>query len=100
MSSNLQPSRAPATGFTTAADVVAQRIGSDTVLVHMRTNRIYELNETGARLWELLAAGHAWVEVVDRLRAEFDVDEGRLIREVDEFLALLLDEGLATETAG
>jgi len=100
MSSNLQPSRAPATGFTTAADVVAQRIGQATVLVHMGTNRIYELNETGARLWELLAAGHAWADVVDRLRAEFDVDDDRLVREVDDFLTLLLDEGLASETAG
>jgi hypothetical protein len=35
-------------------DVVSRRLEDEVVLVHLRTNRIYKLNETGARLWELL----------------------------------------------
>jgi len=37
-----------------APEVLARRLPGGAVLVHMRTNRIFELNETGARIWELL----------------------------------------------
>jgi hypothetical protein len=32
-------------------DVVARRLKDEIVLVHLRTNRIYSLNRTGARFW-------------------------------------------------
>ena len=38
-------------------DVVSRRLGDDTVLVHLKTNRIFALNPTGARFWELLLEG-------------------------------------------
>src|SRR5215207_8182687 len=46
-----------AEGLRLDPNVVAQRIGDDVVLVHLRTNRIFELNATGGRVWALLAAG-------------------------------------------
>ena len=38
-------------------DAAAQRLGQTTVLVHMRTKRVYDLNQTRARFWELLCEG-------------------------------------------
>jgi len=37
-------------------DTVTQRVGEGIVLVHLPTDRIYSLNPTATRLWELLAA--------------------------------------------
>ena len=34
-----------------------EAVGDEVVLVHLRTNRIYTLNRTGARFWELLEDG-------------------------------------------
>jgi hypothetical protein len=77
-------------------EVVHQRLEDSTVLVHLRTNRIYALNTTGTRFWELMAEGHSRQEIRDRLLAEFDVSEDDLDQEIDRLVSELLSEGLAT----
>jgi hypothetical protein len=64
------------------------------VLVNLRTNRIFELNRTGARLWELLGEGSSESQIVEGLRAEFEVPQEDLEREVRTLIGSLLDEGL------
>jgi hypothetical protein len=71
-------------------DVVAQHMGEGVVLVHLRTNRIYDLNRTGARLWALLSEGRTRAEMRQRMLSEFDVDASTLERETDEILASML----------
>jgi hypothetical protein len=80
--------------FRPDPDVVAQRMGDDVVLVHLRSNRIYELNRTGARCWELLVAGYDRAGILAGMLREFDVSEPLLDVELDGLLALLLTEGL------
>ena len=77
-------------------EVVAQRVGTQVVLVHLHTNQIYELNRTGARLWELVNAGCDRDELQDHLAAEFEIDKEQLAAEIEPFLALLLREELVT----
>jgi hypothetical protein len=69
----------------------------EVVVVHLRTNRIYALNRTGARLWQLLGSGCDRGELERRLLAEFDVDPAELSREVGDLLASLVTEGLVVE---
>ena len=38
-------------------EVIAKRLDQTTVLVDISTGRIFELNETGTRVWELLGQG-------------------------------------------
>ena len=38
-------------------EVIAKRLDQTTVLVDISTSRIFELNETGTRIWELLGQG-------------------------------------------
>jgi hypothetical protein len=64
------------------------------VLVNLRTNRIFELNRTGARLWELLEEAPSESQIVERLLAEFEVPQEQLEGEVRALLDSLLDEGL------
>jgi hypothetical protein len=75
-------------------DVVYQELRGEVVLVHLRTNRIYALNETGARLWQLLDEGCDRAEIKHRLAEEFDVGAEDLQREMEGLLASLADEGL------
>ena len=53
------------------ADVVARRVGDETVLVQLGRNEIFSLNATGSRLWELVANGSTLGEAQERLLAEF-----------------------------
>jgi len=80
--------------FKTDSDTVYNRVGDQGVLVHMRTNQIYELNRTGARFWELLSAGHDTAEIKDLMLQEFDVTEPDLVAEIGAMLASLENEGL------
>ena len=77
-----------------APDVLARRLPGGAVLVHMRTNRIFELNETGARIWELLSEGLDRQGLLNRLVEEFDVDSDRAAAEMGAVLDQLGREGL------
>jgi len=80
-------------------NIVARAIGESTVLVNLRTNRIYELNATASRIWELVGSGETRSEVVRLLRSDYDVSAQVAER---EFKALLIDferEGLLEASA-
>ena len=72
-------------------DVLAQRVEDNLVLVHMDTNQIYNLNDSAARLWELLAAGLDVDEAKQQLLQEFDVSVVQLERDIALVLKTLAD---------
>lgn len=75
-------------------DVVARRLGDVVILIHLKTNRIFELNSSGARLWELMSAGSGRDEIRDTILREFDVSESEINRAIDELTSWLTAEGL------
>jgi Coenzyme PQQ synthesis protein D (PqqD) len=70
-------------------DVVAQRLGEEVVVVHLRTNEIFILNRTGARFWELVESGSDLDSVKEQMLSEFDVEETQLAAELEDFVAHL-----------
>ena len=85
---------APGSTIRPDPNVLAKRIDDEIVLVHLETNRVYELNRTAASLWDAVAAGSTQVELEQRLSLEFDVDREELHREVDVLLGQLTSERL------
>jgi hypothetical protein len=81
-----------------SSDVVSRRVGDNVVLISLSTNRIYELNVTGARCWELMNAGSAPDTMVAQLVREFDVTPDAATAEFDNLMAMLRKEGLVIET--
>jgi hypothetical protein len=75
-------------------DVVGQRLGDEVVLVSLETNRIFELNRTGARFWELLQSETDRGRIEAQLLDEFAVAEEELSAEVDRLIKSLDDEEL------
>lgn len=75
-------------------DVVGQRLGDEVVLVSLETNRIFELNRTGARFWELLQSETDRGRIEAQLLEEFTVTEEELSAEVDRLIKSLDDEEL------
>ena len=82
-----------------SAQVVSSQLGDAGVLVHLRTNRIFEVNATGLRIWELAGQGRTLGEIEDTLRVEFDVEPARLRTELLDLVGQLSREGLL-ETEG
>ena len=83
-----------------SADVVAQRLDEVLVVVHLQTNRIHELNRTGARFWELLQDESDVDQIEQRMLDEFDVSAAELRSEIDKLIAELEAERLVTVVAG
>lgn len=79
-----------------APEVLARRMPGGAVLVHLPTSRIFEVNETGALVWELLAEGLSREGALQRLVDEFDVEPGQAAADVDRMLEQLEREGLLT----
>ena len=77
-------------------DVVVRRVGETAVVVHLGSNRIYELNDTGARVWELArdSDGVTVDTLIDRLQREFDGDRSQLAAEVAGIVDDFVREGL------
>ena len=75
-------------------DVVARRLDDVVILINLKTNRIFELNSTGARLWELMSAGSTKTEIHDTMLGEFDVTEPELTSAIDALAGWLAAEGL------
>lgn len=75
-------------------DVVSRRLANEVVLVNLRTNRIFALNRSAARFWELFDAGRPRAEIAQALVTEFDVQDGDVDREIDGLLSSLSAEGL------
>jgi hypothetical protein len=75
-------------------DVVGQRLGDEVVLVSLESNRIFELNRTGARFWELLQSETDRRRIEEQLLEEFAVTEEELSAEVDRLIKSLDDEEL------
>jgi len=74
--------------------VVSKPVGDAVVLVHVASNRIFELNESGARIWALVEGGASRDEICRRLREEFETDGGNVDASVDDLLADLASQGL------
>jgi hypothetical protein len=83
--------------FRPSPDVVAQRVGDTLVVVHLKTNRIYSLNHTAARVWELLDRGLTRAGIRDEILKDFRVDETELESEIDSLIASLTTETLLCE---
>jgi Coenzyme PQQ synthesis protein D (PqqD) len=77
-------------------DVIAQRLGEQTILVHLDTNLMFDLNPTASRFWELAQSGRTRAEIEARLLDEFAVDAATLEVEVDQLLAGLQERKLIT----
>jgi hypothetical protein len=78
------------------ADLLHQEVEGKTVLLDLRGERYYSLDETGTRIWALLAEHGHTDAVCAHLMAMYDVDEEKLREDVNRFILGLVDNGLIT----
>lgn len=97
--SNEQPRPMPSR-VQRSPGVVSQRMGERTVLVHTETDRIYELNATATRLWELLETRSDVRAIQRQMLEEFEVDESVLAVEIARTLEHFAKEHLVVFSDG
>lgn len=85
--------------FRSSPDALATRVGDEIVLVDLKTDKIYSLNRTAARIWELMCADCDRAEVERRMLEEFDVARGELAEAIDELVKSMTQDGLLARSA-
>lgn len=75
--------------FELDPDVIYELLDGRLVLVHLRSNRIYELSSTASRFCELLIAGRDPVACLEVLDQEFDTNREVLCAEAQRLLETL-----------
>ena len=90
----LDEARRNGVGWKAGGDIVAQRVGERVVLVDVASDRIYSLNPTAARVWELAVKASSMERVYADLAEEFRVDTAKLKRDVPRILRSLETKGL------
>ncbi|MEK6533340.1 MAG: PqqD family protein [Nitrospirota bacterium] len=75
-------------------DIAFRDIADEAVVLNLSTGIYFGLDSVGTRIWHLLAEHGSNEPVVNALLAEYDVEEGRLRRDVEALIQQLLDKGL------
>jgi PqqD family protein of HPr-rel-A system len=78
-----------------------QRMDEETIVVDPKTREVHLLNETGARIWELLEAARSVDDLCAALEDEYEgAPAGALRTEVEAFVADLDGKGLLASERG
>lgn len=73
---------------------MVRKVGEESVLLDLKTERYLGLDDVSARFWEVLTTGESVQSAYEILLAEFDVDPDRLSQDLDDFVQELLHLGL------
>ena len=80
--------------YRASPDVLETRVGDEIVLVDLKTDRIYSLNGTAARIWELVSSDRDRAEVERCMVAEFNVAATELAEAIDDIVGTMTRNGL------
>ena len=87
------------TKLAPAPDVLIQTVVGESVLLDLRSQKYFGLNEVGTRAWRLLEETGDASAVRARLAQEFDVAADQLERDLEALFERLLKAGLVEERA-
>ncbi len=79
---------------TISKEVLSQEVDEESVLLDMKSESYFGLDEVGTRIWQLLKNGSDLQNVFEILLAEYEVGEDELKKDLQEYIAQLVDAGL------
>jgi coenzyme PQQ synthesis protein D (PqqD) len=80
----------------TAPGVITQAVEDALVLLRLESEVYYELDDVGARIWQLLGERGNADAIVPELLEEYDVEEAKLRNDVSRLVSELGNAGLLT----
>jgi Coenzyme PQQ synthesis protein D (PqqD) len=84
--------------ISVSPDVMVRKVGEESVLLDLKTERYLGLDDVSARFWDLLTSGEPIQSAYDKLLEEFEVDPARLRNDLDAFVQELIQFGLIEQT--
>jgi len=75
-------------------DVLWQQVEDGVILLDLGSGEYHALNETGSRMWIVLAEADDVASALEQLRATYDADDAILARDLAAFIGELTDSRL------
>ena len=75
-------------------DVLSQEVSGETVLLDLKNESYFGLDEVGTRIWQLIQEKSEVDSVVEEMLKEYDVEEKLLRQDIEKLIKMLIDEGL------
>lgn len=87
--------------YKLSPSIVARKIAGELLLVPYKDNLgdlsvMYTANEIGAKVLELLGEQRSLHEIKEALLSEYDVEEARVKKDLNDFLEQLVSLGVVT----
>ena len=76
------------------SDVLISEVGGESVLLNLKNERYFGLDDVGTQMWKALVASDSIQAAYETLLAEYDVEENRLRQDLDDLIQKLLEQGL------
>jgi len=75
-------------------DVLSQEVCGETVLLDLKNESYFGLDEVGTRIWQLLQEKGDTDYVSEKILEEYDVQEDQLRNDIEGLIGKLVEEGL------
>ena len=82
--------------ITLSHEVLFQELDNESILLNLRNDAYYRLDDVGTRFWQLFGEVGEVELVVAQMLTEYAVDETRLCQDLVTFLGLMTDAGVVT----
>jgi hypothetical protein len=79
--------------------VTHERLDDEVIAINLETGAYFALDGTAADAWTLAAAGSSTDDIVTALAARYEKAPATIPADVSAFVAELVEQGLASETA-
>jgi len=76
--------------------VLARNLEGESVVLNLKTEKYFGLDEVGTRMWTLLTDATSIQSAYDSLAAEYDVEPTQLRADIEKLIGELVEHGLLT----
>jgi hypothetical protein len=82
-----------------ADGVIWTDLGDEVVILKFDSNMYFGLDRVGALTWKLIADGRTCQEVLQAIKAQYEISREQAEQDLDELIGELSQEGLIEATA-
>jgi len=79
-----------------SSEVLTQEVGGETVILDLKTESYFSLDEVGTRIWQLLQEQEDIQTITATMLDEYDVKEKQLEKDIQTLLTQLNKAGIIT----
>ena len=76
------------------ADVLVRELDGESVILNLKSERYFGLDEVGTRIWAVLSTSESIQSAYEMLLSEYDVDGEQLRRDMQELVEQMVAHGL------